>query len=947
VTRWRFRDRSPRLPMAALVLGLAAWLPAQAGDSDTPTLKSITRRAAPATSKLVIEQSAPVAPSAASQLDNYRQLLTLNPDPATRAEALRRIGDIEMQQADEQGPDDPAGRRNLEDAIKIYEQLLAESPQAAHNDSVLYQLARAYRMVGRTPDTITALLRLEHDFPDSALVDDARFMAGELLFSAKRYPAAEREYAPLVRKGAWAGQLFEPAQYKYAWTLFDQDEFEEASDVFIRILDRLLPKDAPKEPEAALAAVDKSKADIARDALRGLKLSFVKLGGPKAFNDYFEHHPEPRFAPMLYIALGDEFLEKHRYTDAAETYETFVTRHPDDPDAPVFETRTIRAYQAGGFSEAVLAAKGQFADSYEPDSKFWKGRAPSSEVMKELRGHLQDLAQYHHELAQKDPVKNHQDFLIAAGWYRKILKDFPNDPQRAATNLALADALLEGGQVREAADEYMHTAYDNPPGPKSADAAYAAVQTYERYLQEAPADKKAEARKVSAEAGVKLADHFPDHPEKIPVLTRAAEEFYTIGDLPQAIDAAGRVLAAGSAAPPPLRRSARAVTADSQFALAHYGEAEKAYAQLLEVIPPSDPEYKATEERHTASIYKAADAARASGDLRTAAEAYQRLGQSASSATVRAKADFDAAATYLQMKDWANAEQVLAGYAARHPDSDLIPEADKKLAVAYQNDHKPAQAAAVYQRIADRPGETAQIRQESTWLVAQLYDEAGLKPQALQAYQAYLKAYPAPFDRALDARQKIADFYLDQHDLGQYQIWSRDIIAADAHAGAARSDKSRAMAARALLAIGRIQADTANGIALQQPLKKTLARRKQAMQTAIDTLTSAADAGFADVATAATYELAGLYRRFSRALLASEKPRKLSPAAMEQYELLLEEQAEPFDEKAIQTYEVNLHRLKSGVYDEWVAKSVDALAEMAPAKYGKIELNEDSYDQAQ
>ncbi|WP_457825590.1 hypothetical protein, partial [Staphylococcus aureus] len=80
------------------------------------------------------------------------------------------------------------------------------------------------------------------------------------------------------------GDLFEPAQYKYAWTLFDEDAYEDAADVFIQILDRLLPRNAPKEPDAALATVDRNRADVARDSLRGLNLCFIRLGGPKALN---------------------------------------------------------------------------------------------------------------------------------------------------------------------------------------------------------------------------------------------------------------------------------------------------------------------------------------------------------------------------------------------------------------------------------------------------------------------------------------------------------------------------------------------------------------------------------------------------------------------------------------------------------------------------------------
>jgi tetratricopeptide (TPR) repeat protein len=931
--------------LSLLALGIVATFTAQADSSTaSPTIKSI-RRAAPPPDQLTIQTSSATAATAEQKLENFRRELELSPDPKTRAQTLRRIADIDMQLADRRGMDDPASKPWLDEAIATYEQLLSEDPLAPQNDSVLYQLARAYRALNRQDDTIRTLTRLEHDFPESGLVDDSRFMAGELLFSEHRYPDAEREYAPLVRKNAWAGDLFEPAQYKYAWTLFDQDEFEASADIFIQMLDRLLANNAPKEPEAALATVNKDRQDIARDALRGLNLCFIRLGGPKALNDYFEKHPEPRFSPTIYISLGDAFLEKRRYTDAAETYETFVARHPNDPDSPVFETRTIAAYQAGGFSEAVLTAKGHFAESYDPNSTFWKDRQPSGEVLKALRQHLDDLAKYHHELAQKDPVKNRAEFAVAADWYRKILKDFPNDPQRAETNLALADALLEGGDTRNAADEYMHSAYDYPVGPKSAEAAYAAVQTYEKYLQDAPDDQKAAARKLSAEAALQLAQHFPDHPQKIPVLTRAAEELYAIGDLPRALDAAAQVISAEPALP--LMRSALSVTADAQFSLQHYAEAEQAYGRLMQIIPPADPEYHAIEERHTASIYKAADAARDSGDLHAAAQAYERLGQSATSSTVRGKADFDAAASYMQLQDWANAERVLEPYAQRHPDSALIADADKKLAVAYHNDHKLAQAAVVYQRIAGRPSESAETRQESVWLVAQLYDQAGMKSQAMQSYQNYLSQYPKPFDRALEARERLVELHEGDQNPVQYEASLRDIITADANAGADRSDKSRALAARALLAIGRMRAAEVDSIHLTQPLKKSVARKKQALQTAIDTLSSAANAGFSDVSTAATFQLATLYRHFGRALIESEKPRNLSAAAQEQYDLLLEEQAEPFDEKAIQTYELNLQRIKAGVFDDWIAKSAAALAEMAPAKYGKLEMKDMSYDQAQ
>ena len=49
----------------------------------------------------------------------------------------------------------------------------------------------------------------------------------------------------------------------------------------------------------------------------------------------------------------------------------------------------------------------------------------------------------------------------------------------------------------------------------------------------------------------------------------------------------------------------------------------------------------------------------------------------------------------------------------------------------------------------------------------------------------------------------------------------------------------------------------------------------------------------------------------------------------------------PFEEQAIKAHELNAARAKDGVYDEWVRKSFQALAELKPARYGKTEMTQD------
>jgi tetratricopeptide (TPR) repeat protein len=74
--------------------------------------------------------------------------------------------------------------------------------------------------------------------------------------------------------------------------------------------------------------------------------------------------------------------------------------------------------------------------------------------------------------------------------------------------------------------------------------------------------------------------------------------------------------------------------------------------------------------------------------------------------------------------------------------------------------------------------------------------------------------------------------------------------------------------------------------------------------------------------------------------MSSERPKKLKKLELEQYNVLLEEQAFPFEEKATEMHTLNARRTASGIYDQWVKNSFDALRELQPVRYGKVERND-------
>jgi tetratricopeptide (TPR) repeat protein len=127
-------------------------------------------------------------------------------------------------------------------------------------------------------------------------------------------------------------------------------------------------------------------------------------------------------------------------------------------------------------------------------------------------------------------------------------------------------------------------------------------------------------------------------------------------------------------------------------------------------------------------------------------------------------------------------------------------------------------------------------------------------------------------------------------------------------------------------------------VRLAIPLDRSLAQKKKTMEAALSAYARAAGYGIAEFTTAATYSTADLYRDLGSALLASDRPGGLNAEELEQYDLLLEEQAYPFEEKAIGIHETNARHAAEGIYDQWVRRSYDALAEMKPARYSRKEL---------
>ncbi|MBQ0931580.1 tetratricopeptide repeat protein [Ideonella alba] len=919
------RRAEPALLIAALALAGCASGPLP-GD-DQPTLKALAQRPLPAVTpgRLPTDEQRALAA--------WQALLAAQPDAKQRAQALRRLGDLEMDATDARLASQDGASADYRAAIARYQTLLKETPNDPGNDRVLYQLARAQELGGDAPAALATLDRLVATYPQTTALDEAQFRRGELLFSARRYAPAEAAFGAVLASPRPHG-LTERARYMQGWSQFKQARLEPALGNFMAVLDTHLAGRDPAVPVEQLPGLSRANRELVDDVLRVIALALENLQGVAAIAPLVDSPQRAGYAVRLYQNQAALYLKQDRPKDAADALGAFVRRAPQDPMAPLLQAQVVRIHAEAGFEQQALAAKLAFVEHYGLDPAF-KASAPEAwqRARPLVREFLGELAQRHHAAAQK----SHQaaDVQAAVRWYQALLAQFPDDADSPRQRFLLAELLFEDRQYDSAAAEYERSAYQDPPHPRSAEAGYAALLAHDARLKAAPDNAALAAERLSS--ALRFAERHAADPRAAAVLADAAERQLRAGQAAQAQASAARVLAWQPEPAAPVRRSALGVQARAAFDAGRFADAERATQQVLALTPDGDASRAALNERLAAAIYRQAEAARDGGQGAQAAALFAKVGSAAPGASIRANADFDAATQWIALKDWPRAAEALEAFRRQHPGHALQAQVPARLALAYDELQRPALAAAEYERVATSATEP-EARRTALWLAAQRRESAQDR-DAAATWERYLKAWPRPLPEATEARAALARH---ARSPAQALAWQRELLASERAGGSARTARSRLLSAQAALALARPADEACRAVALTEPLAKSLALKKTRLEAALQAWGVAAEDGVAEGVTAATFASASLYQEFGQALLKSQRPKKLSKAEREQYDVLLEEQAYPFEEKAIALHEANAARVRQGQWDEPVRQSLAALRTLRPARWAKAERRDEA-----
>jgi len=900
---------------------------------EPPTLKSLAGRQI----DVQADQGVAGVGSEEKAIAAYRKFLEVAPNAPQRSEAMRRLGDLEMDTADNKlASGEGSGTPDYKAAIARYQDYLKAFPNDPGNDRVYYQIARAYEQGGDLETALKTLDGLVVQYPKTAYLDEAQFRRGELLFTIRDYAKAEQAYATVLRGDAH-GAYHDRALYMHGWALFKQGKVEEALQSFFGVLDVKVAGRAGGAELDSLEGLTRADRELVEDTFRVASLSLANLQGAESIPTYMTTDARRSYEFRVYQQLGELYIKQERTKDAADAFGAFAKREPLHAQAPQLQARVIDIYQGAGFSSLALDAKKDYVSRYGVNSEFRKANPEGWEAAQPLvKTHMAELARFHHAAAQKS--KASADYQEAVKWYRAYLSAFPNDAEAAQNNFLLAELLYEDSRFNEASVEYEKAAYGYPVHAKSADAGYSALLSYAAMEKRAQPAEVPALQRTGVESALRFAKAFPTDPRAGTVLTNAAEKLFALRD-ERSSAVAQQVLALEPPAPAAQRRVAWTVVAHTAFEAGAFDRSEKAYTEVLALTPEKEAGRNELVERLAASVYKQGEQARAAGQLRDAVGHFNRVATVAPQSSVRANAQFDAAAALIALKDWDGAARSLEDFRQRYPNHPLQAEVGGKLAVAYMEKGNWSQAAGEFER-QSASSKDPKVARAALWQAAELHEKGGASALAAKTYERYLKQYPDPLETNLEARYRLAQIAKKDGNATREAALMKEIFVADQAGGAARTNRTRYLGAMGALVMAEPAYEAYRKVALVEPLAKNLKLKKTKMEDVLKAYSVAANYGVADVTTAATYHIAVVYQDFGKALMASQRPKKLSKLELEQYNVMLEEQAYPFEEKSMELHEVNAKRASEGIYDQWVKSSFTALKELRPVRYGKAERGE-------
>jgi tetratricopeptide (TPR) repeat protein len=948
---------------------------AACGSNEPKTLASLSYEPEKESEKTVQKQ-APIKQLSHKEVrQEYREVLGFF-EKSLREKIERRIADMHMMESVYDQNQEKPKEKYYSEAIKAYKDILKRYPNSPDNAEVLYQLAKAYDIEGYLEDALATLTQLTNRYPEYQNVREAYFRMGDIHYSFESYSRAQQAYLAVIARDNEGVNL--NAHYMLGWSRYKQLDYRNSIDSFAFVLSQILVN------KTNVDELDKKNRHLVEDSISSMSLALDKIGGAEQIAS-IKNFTGRNYDWMVYNNLGAYYLSKELFEKSASTYRTFVNTHPLSPKAPQLHVSLIDAYIKGGFAKQSLIEKESYIDAYGLNSKYSRihsGFTP--EVRSNLNAYLQELAGHFHSEGQlhqkeyakitkelKEKQRIHEDknllpglqtasidsFLKAADFYQRYVQTFPAEPNTDEMYFLKAETLFSAYQYPEAIKDYERVAYQSNSATAQkyeVDAGYAAIISFEKYLAglqsgsfipgqvtakplpENSRDVKRWKQKA-VDSMLRYATKFHTDERSPSVLSNAAEYLFSLNKFQNAIDVSEGLIASNPNLDRTLKKTAYGLIAHSHFKLENYQDAEDNYLNQRLLVSEQNEEYQQISERLAASIYKKSELLIEQDQSSVAIVELLKIKSLTPNSSIRATAQYDAATLLLKAERWSEAIVEFEELKAKYSTHSLAVEFPRKLAFAYEKSLNWAKAALAYDYLLNNDPDP-KVKQEALFLSATMYKIEENYLMSSDRFEKYANEYPQPFDNRIEALYELA---LGQEKLQNTQkqnYWLQEIVKTNARSGDNQTDRSLWLSSWANAKYGDYYVREFNRMKLTLPIVKSIPNKNQLLENALSRFQASAEFGILEFVTMSSFKIGFLYRQFALDLRGAPIPNGLSAEDKKIYADIIEEQAQPFDQLAVEVQQTNIDRAWQGQFDQWIGKSFDEMKVLLPSRFNKPEL---------
>lgn len=869
----------------------------------------------------------------------YQRLFEQSDEPEVRIDALNRLSNLQSLAEEDLHFSPDQEQAVYHEALGSYDEILARGAFQGRLDELLYQMAKAHAFVGQGQQSTARLKQLIGLYPDSPLIPEARFRVAEAAFTAGQFHEAEVLYREVLNEAVVSAPraeqtLNDKARYMLGWAQYKQGAYRRAGESFLSVLDR------QAQQTLGFTAIPATSLEMIDDTFRIIAIMAAKGGGIRIVDEWLAEGGGRSYVDLLYDRLADYYASTGHYLDAVAVADGFIERYPSHPGVPSFLAQIVDVHLLAGDELRALQAREHYVTAYGADHRYQR---LSESDQQRWQGFSRMVADHYYSDASRQSQASgrqtspqvQRDYRKAAGYYAALAEriDAPGEVLRLA-----GDAALQGDDRPSANAYYQRAAYQSGPYQAAADAGWASLT-----LQREGLESKNEDRTVGAggrllitdlsgyaDSTEKFAAAFPQDERLAKLHADVANRLFQAGDYGEADRFAQAAIALGQA-DVTTRYGSWLVSADAQLALRHYSAAENGWRQALtlagQVVPAVAPEEQQRLVRQLAvSIYRQGEAAESAGAIDQAIAHYQRIESVAPGSDIAIKGRFDAANTLLQSQRWQSAINELHRFRNDYPNNTLTAQVSEKLVYAYQSSGQPVRAA---DELVGRASLNNQVRLRA----AELYHAGGAMARRNTLYHAVLSTSGQASTAADHIQQQRIRHRLLQSEEASETLRADLVLrelGSDWH-----SAETLAWAAESAMSLGIGEAERFEAIRLTHPLARSLAEKQHAMDAAKQYFNQVAELTDGELYSESLFRRAELYRVMAADLMASSRPDGLSDLEAMQYDMLLEEQAFPFEELAIELHEQNHRQLERQYFDRWVQRSLDTLADLHPGRYAR------------